>query len=225
MHQMTVPAGVRKTGPWVVAYSGLMEAPSASQFRLDRQGHVSVFHTKTGLIVTGANSKRQPELATFREKTGGQLYYMPFSTRLRMDGPEDSLALAYNSFFSVLEVPRPAEREAQLRFVIHTKGKGAESALTLQLCLKGGGALETGAGKKIDLGEQPVELGPADIGGWIRHNGWTLRTDAGAKLVWPVRPFNPYANAPETGIQNAVGALSVPLKRADETIAFRVQVE
>ena len=225
VHQMSVPAGIRKTGPWVIALSGLMDAPSASQFRLDRQGHVSVFHKKTGLIVTGANSKSQPELATFWEKVGGQLYHMPFSTRLRMDGPEDRLALAYNSFFSVLEIPQPSEREAQLRFVIHPKGKGADSAMTLQLCLKGGRELETGAGKKIVLGEQALELGPAEIGGWIRHNGWTLRTDGAARLVWPVRPFNPYSNSPEGGIRNAVGALSTPLKRTAETIAFRIEVE
>jgi hypothetical protein len=224
-HQMTVPAGIRKSGSWVFALSGLMDAPTASQFRLDRQGHLSVFHRKPGLIITGANSKRQPELATFWEKVGGQLYYMPFSTRLRMDGPEDRLALAYNSFFSVLEIPRPSEREAQLRFVIHTKGKGADSSLTLQLCLKGGQPLETGAGKKIVLGEEPLELGTADIGGWIRHNGWTLHTGAAARLAWPVRPFNPYANAPETGIRNAVGALSVPLQRVSETIAFRIEVD
>ncbi len=225
MHQMSVPAGVRKAGPWVVALSGLMDAPSASQFRLDRQGHVSVFHKKPGLIITGANSKRQPELATFWEKVAGQLFYMPSSTRLRMEGAEDRLALAYNSFFSVLEIPRPTQREAQLRFVIHTKGKGAESALTLQLCLKGGQSLETGAGRKIDLGEQSIELSPEEIGGWIRHNGWTLRTDASARLAWPVRPFNPYSNGPEAGIRNAVGALSVTLQRVSETIAFRIEVE
>jgi hypothetical protein len=224
-HQMSVPAGIRKTGPWVIALSGLTDAPSASQFRLDRQGHMSVFHNKVGLIITGANSKRQPELATFWEKVGGQLYYMPSSTRLRMDGSEDQLALAYNSFFSVLEIPRPSEREAQFRFVIHTKGRGAESSLNLQLCLKGGQQLETGAGKKIVLSEEALELGPEDIGGWIRHNGWRLHTDAQARLVWPVKPFNPYSNGPETGIRNAVGALSVPLQRVSETIAFRIEAE
>ncbi len=224
MHQMSVPVGVRKTGPWVLTLSGLMDAPSASQFRLDRQGHLSVFHTKVGLIITGANSKRQTELAAFWENVAGQIYHMPSSTRLRIEGTE-GLALAYNSFFSVLEIPRPTQRKAQLRFVIHTKGKSAESALTLQLCLKGGQRLETGAGRRIDLGEQSIELSPEEIGGWFRHNGWTLRTDGSTRLVWPVRPFNPYSNGPEDGIRNVIGALSVPLTRVSETIAFRIEVE
>ena len=53
-------------------------------------GNVSVFHQKAGLIVTGAGSKRQPELATFSERLMGQTVYMPISTRLadeRAGGP------------------------------------------------------------------------------------------------------------------------------------------
>src|SRR3970282_628254 len=77
-----VPAGIRKTGPWVVCLSGLISTPAVgNQFYLDRQGHVSVFHEKAGLIITGANSKRQPELATFWEKLQGQVYHMPQVSR------------------------------------------------------------------------------------------------------------------------------------------------
>src|SRR5262249_8456679 len=59
-----VNAGIRKTGPWIVCLSGLIDTPIDSQFTLDRQGHLSIYHEKLGLIVTGANSKHQPELAT-----------------------------------------------------------------------------------------------------------------------------------------------------------------
>src|SRR5262245_16391064 len=43
-HRMKVHAGIRKTGPWVVCLSGLIDTPTDSQFTLDRQGHLSVFH-------------------------------------------------------------------------------------------------------------------------------------------------------------------------------------
>jgi len=36
--------------------------------------------------------------------------------------------------------------------------------------------------------------------------------DPAARVVWPVLPFNPYRNAPETDLVHAVGALSVPVK-------------
>src|SRR5207253_5669480 len=63
-HQMSVPAGIRRTGPWVVCLSGIISTQAVNnQFYLDRQGSLSVTHRKLGLIITGANSKRQPELA------------------------------------------------------------------------------------------------------------------------------------------------------------------
>src|SRR5262245_2217632 len=53
-YQMKVPAGMRKSGPWLVCLSGLIDPPIESQFTLDRQGHLSIFHQKLGLIITGA---------------------------------------------------------------------------------------------------------------------------------------------------------------------------
>lgn len=214
-HQMSVPAGIRKMGPWQVSLSGLISTQAInSQFYLDRQGHISVFHQRLGLIITGANSKRQPELATFSEKLlGGQVVHMPISTRLQMSEQQDRLSLAYNTFFSDLYVPTPSDSKLSLRFAITGRGRPAEdSRLTLQLCLKAGEVLETGAGKKITLGAERIELGPAELGGLIRHHGWTLTIDPTARLIWPVYPHNPYANAPETNLERAVGALSAPLR-------------
>src|SRR5262245_22070822 len=63
-HRMNVQAGIRRSGPWTVCLSGLIDPPIDSQFTLDRQGHLSIFHDRLGLIITGANSRNQPELAT-----------------------------------------------------------------------------------------------------------------------------------------------------------------
>ncbi|PYT27605.1 MAG: hypothetical protein DMG57_17805 [Acidobacteria bacterium] len=214
VHRMSVPAGIRKTGPWVVCLSGIVDTQaSTNQFYLDRQANMSVFHSKLGLIISGANSKRQPELATFHEKIAGVTYHLPLSSRLEMTDVRDRLSLAYNSFFNDLYVEPPSEREMKFRFVISGRGRPPEdSAATLQLVLKPGEVLETAAGKNITLGSEPVELTSEAIGGWIRHHGWTLNVDPAARLVWPVYPFNPYANAPETTLEHAVAALSVPLR-------------
>ena len=213
-HQMTVPAGIRKTGPWQVCLSGLISTQAInSRFYLDRQGNVSVFHEKLGLIITGANSKRQPELATFSERLKGQVVHMPISSRLQMSDQQDRLSLAYNTFFSDLYVPPPSEAELRLRFVVTGKGSPPEQPkLTLQLCLKAGEPLETGAGKKLTVDTERIELGPADLGGLIRHHGWSMQVDPTASLIWPVYPHNPYADAPETQLEHAVAALSVPLR-------------
>lgn len=228
-HQMSVPAGIRKTGPWQVALSGLMSTQAIhNQYYLDRQGSLSVLHQKTGLIITGAGSKRQPELATFTQQVMGQTVHMPISTRLQMDPREDRLSLAYDTFFSDLYIPRPSPEELTLRFRITERDGATENGrLNLQLVLHPGETLETGAGKKILLGPDHVEFGVADLGGWIRHHGWTLHLDPTARLVWPVYPFNPYGNAPETNIEWAVGVLTVdlhPVKPADPNIRHKEQI-
>jgi len=212
-HRMNISAGIRKTGPWTSCLSGLIDTQAVnSRFYLDRQGNVSVFHAKTGLIITGANSKRQPELATFSEKLPGHLIHMPLSSRLQMNDTQDRLSLAFNTFFSDLFVPAPTDQEFRLRFMISGRGTPSEATrLTLQLRLKDGETLETAAGKKITLGADRVELSGDELGDWIRHHGWTIKVPSSARLVWPVYPHNPYADAPETRLEHAVGALSVPL--------------
>src|SRR5262245_56819962 len=212
-HQMKVPAGIRKCGPWVVCLSGLIDTPIESQFTLDRQGHLSIYHEKLGLIVTGANSKSQPELATFVEKTKDRVTTIPLSSRLRMSDERDRLGLGYSTFFAEAEVSKPTDTQLPFRFAITETGRGrlADVQLNLQLVLKAGEALET-ATTKLVLDDKRIELTPEQIGGWIRHRGWTLKVDPTARLVWPVLPFNPYRNAPETELRHAVGVLSVPVK-------------
>jgi hypothetical protein len=39
-----------------------------------------------------------------------------------------------------------------------------------------------------------------------------LKVDPSARLIWPVLPFNPYKNAPETEMRHAVGVLTVPVQ-------------
>jgi hypothetical protein len=212
--RLSVPAGIRKTGPWVVCLSGLISTQAVNnQYYLDRQGHLSVFHTKTGLIITGANSKHQPEIATFSERFSGQIFHMPVAARLRMSPQEDRLSLAYNTFYTDLYVPPPSASKLSFRFVISGKGRPPDEArLTLQLCLKMGEMLETGAGRKVLLSSEQIELSPEEIAGVIRHHGWTMKTDGAATLVWPVYPYHPYVNGPDKSKGHAVGALSVPLR-------------
>lgn len=217
-HQMSVPAGVSKNGPWVVALSGLLSTQAVNrQWYLDRQGNLSIFHEKLGLIITGANSKRQPELATFLEKLFGQVYHLPISSRLQMNAATGRLSLAYNTFFTDLYVPAPSEKELRFRFVIAGKGKPSDEArLNLQLCLKAGETLETATGRKITLSEGVIDLSPEAIGGWLRHHGWTLKVDTAARLTWPVYPYNPYKDGPESGLEHAVGVLSFPLRLKED---------
>jgi hypothetical protein len=52
------------------------------------------------------------------------------------------------------------------------------------------------------------------------------KSDARARLTWPVYPFNPYANGFETALENAVAALAVPLspQASTQEILFTLEV-
>jgi hypothetical protein len=226
VHSMMVPAGIRKTGPWVVCLSGLIEPEDIlNNFFLDRQSNLSIFHTGKGLIISGANSKRQPDLATFTERLNNHIVHMPLSSRLVMDDKADRLALSYNTFFSVLEVIYPRNKEIEFRFLNTYKWGDAISQLNLQLVLRAGQTLKTASGVEIILGNEPIDLDDGKLGGSIFHNGWVLHLPGDAHLTWPVFPFNPYADGPETTLEHAVGILSVPLKQEDQEISFLIEVK
>ncbi len=223
--QMSVPAGIRKSGPWTLCLSGIVSTQAqTNQFYLDRQSNLSVFHEKLGLIVTGANSKRQPELATFSERFGEIENHLPLSSRLQMSDTGDRLSVAFNTFFAELKVQPPRPEVFPFDVAITTRSRTGDRQLALQLCLKAGQFLETAAGTSVLLGEDRLVLSSEQIGGWIRHNGWTLRTPPGAHLEWPVRPYNPYANAPETGIEHAVGVLTKPLEPKSQVLSFVLEI-
>lgn len=226
VHSMNVPAAIRKTGPWVVCLSGLIEPEDIlNNFFLDRQGNLSIFYTGKGLIISGANSKRQPDLATFTEMIDSQVVHMPLTSQLMMDDKTDRLALSYNTFFSVIEVPPPLINQIDFRFLTYYKWGDARSELNLQLVLKSGMTLKTSSGLEIVLGSQRTDLSAEKLGKSIIHNGWILNLPENAHLTWPVFPFNPYADGPETTLDHAVGVLSVPLKQEDQEIRFSIEVK
>ncbi len=230
------PAGVRHGAPWSIALSGLSgQAPVTTQWFLDRQASVAVFHREKGLIVSGGNSRNQPELATFQERIGGSVTSTPLDARLEMREAGDRLWVAMNRYFAELFVAPQTREEARLRFTITGRGPAPDEArITLQLVLAPGQEIKTGTGLSAVVSEAPIDWGAAELGGVLMHNGWTLRLPEGARLRWPVRPYNPYRQAPERDLARAVGALSVELKLkpdakqyvrpAEEQIEFTLRV-
>lgn len=213
-HQLHITAGMRKAGPWMIALSGIIDTQAPlNRFYLDRQGSISIFHKRLGLIVDGANSKRQPELATFVEKKSGVVLHMPISSRLQMTPSGDRLSLAYEAFFSDLEIAEPSSTEVKLVYKITGKFDPPDEArLALPLSLHAGEELITGSGRRFVLGEEPLDLDAFTLGGEIQHHGWRMKVDPGARFTWPVYPYNPYRNARETTLDHAVATLTVPLR-------------
>jgi hypothetical protein len=112
----------------------------------------------------------------------------------------------------VIEPAVLSDKQLRLHFTVMPRGSISDSQLNLQLCLKAGQTIETETGRKLVLSSTQIELSSQDLGGWFHYPGWKMTIDAPAQLTWPVYPYDPYANAPETSLRHAVGALSVPLR-------------
>ena len=115
------------------------QAPN-NQFYLDRQGSISIFHQKLGLIITGANSKRQPALATFSENLAGQAIshadqYAASDERARRTGSRSPTThFSATSMCRRRRIPRcPCDLSSR-----SAAGRGRIRTLTLQLKLKAG---------------------------------------------------------------------------------------
>jgi len=207
------PAGVRKQGPWTVALSGIVDTPlPRSQWFLDRQSNISLFHQQAGLILCGANSKHQPELATFSEELADGWEMTSRGGRLEQRESGDTLAVAHNSFSAEIFVPPPAANAAGVEFRINGRGSVPRDAyLGLQLRFKPGTTVTTAAGKTVVVSSEPIQFNDQDLGGELHHGAWTLKIDRDATLQWPIFPYNPYRNGPETKLENAIALLRVPL--------------
>jgi len=62
-----------------------------SRFTLGRQENLSIYHDRLKMIITGAGSKYQPELATIMAKADGVMTAVPRSRQLRMSDELDRL--------------------------------------------------------------------------------------------------------------------------------------
>ncbi len=80
-----------------------------------------------------------------------------------------------------------------------------------------GEELEWGAGGRTRLDGTVINR---NFQGPLRHHGWTLEADREATLTWPVFPYNPYRNGPETALERAVGVISFPLRLPAERERF-----
>ena len=224
VNQMHVPAGMRKSGPWTVCLSGHRQHAGADEPvlpgssgqpqhlsqrpRADRHGREFEAPARVGNVFGALRRNREspaPQQPPPHERCG----------RHTGDGVQYVLRGA--------EVAAAARGIAHIRRCDHSAQPERGAAACAAALSQAGPILETAAGTSVLLGEGHVALGPEQIGGWIRHNGWTLKVPSGVSLEWPVRPYNPYANAPEPGIEHAVGVLTRTLEPKSQVLSFALE--
>ena len=168
----------------------------------------SVFHDKVGLVIGGGNTKLQPLWSTFtvgdesllQHKKGdenpnflppeGKLFHVPSAAKLIRE-PLWGLDLSYGEETCTVRVQPKDDKTLLCRLSATTKsGMPVAAHITLIPHLKE--ILETGGGKRVELGEEPLNLSADQLGGSVTHAGWRLVVPKTATLVWPALPHNPY---------------------------------
>ncbi len=168
----------------------------------------SIFRDKVGLVIGGGNTKLQPAWSTFtvgdesllKHKPGdeepnflplaGKLFHVPSAAKLVRE-PAWGLDLTCGPETCKARV-RPIDDRTLVCQLSATavSGMPVTAHITLLPHLKQ--LLETGGGKRIELGEDPLNLSADQVGGSITHAGWRLKVPASATLLWPALPHNPY---------------------------------
>ncbi|MEN6304243.1 MAG: hypothetical protein ABFD96_16035 [Armatimonadia bacterium] len=191
---------VRREEPWFVCLSALATPAVGSRWGQDRQNCLSIWHRDCGLIIGGGNSKDQPEWSSF--VAGGR--FIPDQARVVPDG--NGVAYAYGQVYTLLEI----EVEPNWVTVVGQAEQGP-AVHQLVLNLKKGQRLRTGAGFETVAGEDPIWWDSAKLGGWLQIDRVKIELPHGARLRWPVMPFNPYAidGAPTNGSEMGVLAINL----------------
>jgi hypothetical protein len=120
----------------------------------------------------------------------GNLQHVPSAAALSIK-PELGLDLTYAPETCRVRVVPKDDRTLEYR-VTATTTAGLPVAAHVTLIPRLGKPLETAAGQKTVLGEEPIRWTPKQLGDWVAHAGYRLRVPSSANLNWPVLPHNPY---------------------------------
>jgi len=219
-------AAVIRREPWCLVLSAYTAPVATSRWHQDRQGFLSIFHDRTGLIAGGGNTKLQPLWSTFTvgdisllqhtpgdsnpkfQPPDGKLFHVPSAAALATE-PELGVDLTYGPEQCRVRLEPLDARRLRIRLAATTKS-GLPVAAHLTLLPKLEQPLATDAGRKIIIGKEPVELAPAQIGGAIGYNGYRLIVPASATLRWPALQHNPYTKDGHSTLDHARLVVTIP---------------
>ncbi|MBW7995981.1 MAG: hypothetical protein FVQ81_05285 [Candidatus Glassbacteria bacterium] len=217
------PAVVRKNGNWVYSICALVSPDSPlNQFFLDRIMPVSLWHTRTGAIIGGGNSKGQPGIVTFAAVRNGDLDAHPLDGLLRGSWDGDTLCVAEEGFSCRLTFVTVDDNTTLIRAKAENTYNHRNTALLqLQFRLHDGGTV-TVNGQSSTLSAERIEREGALR---IAHNGWSASLPEGSRFEWPFYTYYPYGSVrvPEN-LHNAVGRAAVTLPDG-EWVEVRIRVD
>lgn len=230
-------AATYRQGPWFVCVSALTTPLSTSRWIQDRQNFVSIYHDKAGLILGGANTKLQPawsnftfgDMALLQHKSGDSnpdfvpkpgLIHIPSSARL----VEEPLGvdLTYGEHTCRIHIRIKSDR--RLEYTIGTDAAGSQPLMAhLTLLPRMKQQVQSAAGQKIQLGQEPFAWTGQEVGGVLEYNKCRLHLPAHASVHWPALPHNPYRK--DGHAEPGEGRIEVRIPFEPGTLEYKVDIE
>ena len=227
-------------GPWFVVFSAYTAEPPDNRWIQDRQNLLSVWCQGPGLIAGGGNTKLQPGWSTFTVgdmsrlqhtpgdenpdfKPRGELYYAPSAATLT-PGSGPGLTLRYGPATATLQVRLVSAARLEIDYM--ATGAGSLPVFAhLPLLPQLGAMLETAGGHRGNLGETPIALDAAKVGGQLKFRGVNYRLPAGTTLHWPTLPHNPYRKDGRATPEEGRIELRIPLQTGGTPATVAIEVE
>jgi hypothetical protein len=217
--------------PWFVCLSAFVSPQATNRWIQDRQNFVSIFHESAGLIVGGGNTKLQPlwssftvgDTAQLRHRPGdeqpdfaprGDLVHIPSWARLQPDKTAAGLSLGYGREQCRLSLRLP--KQNRLSLICEATSRSHQPVEGHVVFLPPAKArLRTAGGKSATLGEAPLAWSGTNLGAWFQYGKVRVSAPAGARLLWPARPHNPYRKDGSSKLDEARLVLCLPFSSAE----------
>jgi len=221
-----------RRGPWVVCLSGIISPPwEGNRFFLDRYTYLEVWHSETGLLIGGGNTKRQPQIATvLMEPSHGSLDFRPRDSRITAGADSAVLELTLDKFRAALAVKILDRKRLALRVDFTETSEPIlwpnRYECNLQLQLKRGEKIVTGGGDSYTLSERHLRLTEKQLGGALESERWRISVLEGKTgLRFPFFPFNNYSVDGLSGMGGAVGILSTAGRIGEGSLEYLVEIK
>jgi hypothetical protein len=221
-----------KRGSWVVCLSGIISPPwEGNQYFLERYTYLDIWHEKTGLIIGGGNTKRQPQIAgLLMEPSNGALDFRPRDSRITLDGSELLLEVEFDSFRGRQRVSIMDDNTIKF-----SAGFGEKTLPTLwpnryecnlQIQVKSGEQVNTSGGVQTTLDQDTGRLLEEQVGERIETGSWSLDVPAGiTSFRFPFLPFYNYNRDGKIGPAGAIGILSSYTTEPDRKMEFLLRIK
>jgi hypothetical protein len=232
-------AGTFRRGPWFVCLSAYTAPVPKSRWIQDRQNFVGIYHDRVGLILGGGNTKLQPAWSNFTvgdtrrlahtpgDKNpnflpNGELYHVPQAARLIVD-PDPGLDLVYGPETCRIRVRVQDEKTIQYSLEA-TMASDLPVAAHLTLVPRMNEPLETGAGERVTIDTEPLNLLPEQVGGEVTHAGYRLRLPSTASLHWPALPHNSHRKDGRAKASEGRLEIRIPFDREHKQYQMSIEV-